>query len=494
MKYCRLSYLAVVLGLSAGWGAPAADFADLTADGAWCWFSDPRAVYAAGKIFAGWIAADGSVQVGARDSATGAIAVATLAEKFEVDDHDNPALLLLPDGRLAAFYAHHARGDLHFRATTKPGAIDEWTPDRTLGFQGSGTRGVTYANPVMLAGENDAIYVFWRGSDFKPAFSVSRDLGQTWSPPRVLVQRPGADDTNRPYVKIWSDGQGRIDVVFTDGHPRDETNNGVWFLRYEKGAFFKADGTRIGGGDDLPLNPARCDRVSGGPAAGRTWIWDVAERDGQPVVAYTRLPSEWDHRYHYARWDGARWADVEMVAAGRWFPQTPAGKPEREPHYSGGMALDPEHVDTVYLSRPVNGVFEIERWYTPDGGLTWCSAAVTSGSKTANVRPVVVRGAPPGEPYLLWMNLGGRYVHYTDFHTGVKINDRPRPAALAPLSSALEPQAVLSAMERVADWQLAHPTRVRPDDWMPAAEYTGMMALAGISARPEYLAAMTAMG
>ncbi len=423
----RWSLLALSALLAPAWGASAADYADFVADGAWCWFSDPRAVYAQGRIFAGWIAADGSVQIGARDVSSGATRITTLAEKFEADDHDNPALLILPDGRLAAFYSRHASSDMHFRATARPGDIGEWTPDRMLGFQGGGRRGVTYANPVMLAAENDAIYVFWRGSDFKPTFSVSKDLGRSWSAPRALLQRPGADDTNRPYLKVWSDGDGRIDFVFTDGHPRNEANNSVYFLRYEKGAFLKADGTRIGGFGDLPLDPARCDRVYDGSTAGRAWIWDVAEHDGHPVVAYTRLPAEGDHRYHYARWDGARWVDVELVAAGGWFPQTPRGRTEPEPHYSGGMALDPGHVGTVYLSRPVAGVFEIERWRTPDGGQTWRSEAVTSASKASNVRPVVVRRVPPGEPDLLWMNLGGRYVHYTDFRTSVKINDARPP-------------------------------------------------------------------
>ena len=55
----RWSLLALSALLAPAWGASAADYADFAADGAWCWFSDPRAVYAQGRIFAGWIAADG---------------------------------------------------------------------------------------------------------------------------------------------------------------------------------------------------------------------------------------------------------------------------------------------------------------------------------------------------------------------------------------------------------------------------------------------------
>jgi unsaturated rhamnogalacturonyl hydrolase len=54
--------------------------------------------------------------------------------------------------------------------------------------------------------------------------------------------------------------------------------------------------------------------------------------------------------------------------------------------------------------------------------------------------------------------------------------------------------AVVAVMERVADWQLANPSKWPPLDWEPAAGYTGMMALAGISDSPRFEAAMMKMG
>ncbi|MGH8023906.1 MAG: hypothetical protein ACRED1_10015, partial [Limisphaerales bacterium] len=55
-------------------------------------------------------------------------------------------------------------------------------------------------------------------------------------------------------------------------------------------------------------------------------------------------------------------------------------------------------------------------------------------------------------------------------------------------ASALNPtpQAVLAVMQRVADWQLAHPSAHRPTDWTCAAGDAGFMALAGISGDPKY--------
>ena len=75
-----------------------------------------------------------------------------------------------------------------------------------------------------------------------------------------------------------------------------------------------------------------------------------------------------------------------------------------------------------------------------DGGQSWQSEPVTRDSTTGNVRPFVIRKAPPGDPYLMWMNLSGRYVHYTDYRTALRINR----------SVAVDPAAVLAAMCRVA--------------------------------------------
>ena len=49
-------------------------------------------------------------------------------------------------------------------------------------------------------------------------------------------------------------------------------------------------------------------------------------------------------------------------------------------------------------------------------------------------------------------------------------------------------------MERVADWQLAHPARHKPTDWTQGAFYTGVMALDEISASPRFREAMVRMG
>jgi rhamnogalacturonyl hydrolase YesR len=67
------------------------------------------------------------------------------------------------------------------------------------------------------------------------------------------------------------------------------------------------------------------------------------------------------------------------------------------------------------------------------------------------------------------------------------------PAARAD-AQALTPAAVLATMERVADWQLAHPSAHATTHWTQGVGDAGFMALANLSGTHAYRDAMVAMG
>nr|HPR32997.1 BNR-4 repeat-containing protein [Prolixibacteraceae bacterium] len=281
----------------------------------------------------------------------------------------------------------------------------------------------TYANPFCLSEENNRIYLFGRWTGFKPNVSWSDDGGETWSESRVVVCPQPFQWIDRPYVKYFSDGKEKIHLVFTDGHPRDEALNSVYYACYHHGAFFRSDGKQICTIDELPFEPSEATLVYDAQTTGhRAWVYDLAaDEQGNPVVAYARYPSEWDHIYHYTRFNGDEWIDTELVHSGRWFPQTPEGESEREPHYSGGMALDPNHPGRLFLSRQINGIFEIEMWsFSPDDA-TWQVTSLTNDSENDQVRPVVARSSVRnGRTLVLW-NSVDQYVHYTRFRTGIRM-------------------------------------------------------------------------
>jgi hypothetical protein len=252
----------------------------------------------------------------------------------------------------------------------------------------------------------------------------SDDDGRTWHSPNVIISPKKFDPGNRPYVKYFSDGKSKVHLVYTDGHPRNEPTNSVYYCYYEKGAFWRADKSKICNVEDLPFAPKEASLVyKPNNTSGLSWIADiVSDKKGQPFILYTRHPEESDHRYHYSWYNrkNGQWIDHEICKAGSWFPQTQVGKTEREPHYFGNMTFHPSHPNTIYISRQIDGIFEIEKRTTSDGGKSWTSNLITTNSEHDNVRPYVPRDTPKkGKTVIFWME-NKKYIHYTNYDVAIK--------------------------------------------------------------------------
>src|SRR6266545_3699939 len=408
---------------------------ELGRSGAWSWFGDPRAVYYQGvhrRTYVGWVDGSGNVQVASYDHDTGVRVVATVKANFQIDDHAGPSLLLRPDGHLLAFWSAHIGGAMYYRRSVLPEDVTSWEPERTVPTNTSGTWGFTYPNPVQLSAEGDRIWLFWRGANFNPTFSTSDD-GSSWGPARTLISVPG----QRPYVKYASNSVDTIHLAFTQGHPRDLVTN-IYYARYGAGGLYRADGSLIAQESALPFTPAQADMVYDAAAHGgvKAWVHDVGfDAAGRPVVVFATFPSNSDHRYHYARWDGTGWVDHEFALAGGSMSGDPT-----EPNYSGGVTLDHEDPSVVFLARQRSGVFEVELWQTSDGGHSWSSRSVTSGSARGNYRPISPRGMTGADLNVVWMR--GGYPSYTSYQTAIDVealsHDAYSPAAVAPATGQLD--------------------------------------------------------
>ncbi len=401
----------------------------ISSNGAWCWFSDPRALYFKGaqeQIFSGWVRNEGSVEVGSYNLKTRELSSKIIYPNLEYDDHNHPAFVIRPDGHILAFYTKHARDDIYLSVSKKPEDITTWNDPRTINPVADPkqnlSHGYTYANPFILTQENNRIFLFGRWAGFKPNMSWSDDGGETWAKARIMINPQPFDPGQRPYVKYFSNGEDKIHIVFTDGHPNVESTNSVYYAYYRNGAFYRSDDSKICTVDQLPFEPKDASLVYDARQTNvRAWVHDICEnKNGMPVIVYTRFPQVDDHRYHYVWLDGKIWQDHEICKGGKWFPQTPDGMKETEHFYSGGISLDPNRHTTVFLSRPVEGVFEIEQLTTADGGKTWISSAITSQSKYDQVRPFVVRNMPAQKGTALFWMENKKYVHYTNYESIIK--------------------------------------------------------------------------
>jgi hypothetical protein len=170
-----------------------------------------------------------------------------------------------------------------------------------------------------------------------------------------------------------------------------------------------------------PISPSEATRIYNGVGSptGEAWVWDIAlDQSDNPVVAYSAHPDPLDHRYRYARWNGDRWEDHEIAFAGKRLY-------ERQKYYSGGIALDPDNTNVVYISADADirtgkpgrsGHYEIYRGVTDDGGRRWQWTPVTRSSQQDNLRPIVPSGHP-GKTFVLWFR--GDYRAYTDYETEI---------------------------------------------------------------------------
>jgi hypothetical protein len=433
-RRAALILLPVVVMLCRPTAAPAApdrgEIYEFTDDGAWSWFSDERAFCADGRVCAGCVTRDGDVRVASLDLWTGSVFLCNLASDFEPDDHDYPAFYETSDGRYTAFFEKHAVFDftVQYRTTEIPHDISSWLPRVATGVNTFGSGGATYANPYTCPGDTDRIFLFWRGGNWKPNWSIGtydpETVSWTWTGASTLISTP----SGRPYVKYSQAPDGRIGFAFTDGHPADTKSSihyaSIGLDEYGAEAFLRADGSLIKTMIEGPLEVDEADvvfdRLADPEMTGdNAWVWDIAfDESGHPCVVYATFPSRAQHQYHWARFDGSSWLDVTLVwdAGGSCADTTIA---RAQYYYSGGIALDHASPNIVYVScRNEEGGWDLDQLATPDWGGRWTRTRIATEATEDNVRPVVPLDRPADTEMVLWMS--GRYDFYRNYVKDLK--------------------------------------------------------------------------
>lgn len=399
---------------------------------AWCWFQDERALVdpTTDTLVVGSIASDGGVggadrggnlELAVVDLRTGRSQVVVLHEHLESDDHDVPALWRRRDARWLAVYARHKSDDLTRWRISEPGDPTRWGPERTFDWSPwTGGRGATYANLHELDGR---LFCFVRAVNDDQCALVSDDEGTSWSYAGKLFTRPKVGYVNG-YTRYASNGR-RIDLVTTDHHPRDYDNS-IYHGYLADGGLRRSDGSVLDPspleGEGLSQDGLTTVLAAGTVIAGATlrhaWTTDVRRRetdgalaavltaraDDEPVdeaARWDRMRPIEDLRFVYARLGPEGWSTHHLAQAG-------PGLLPHEQDYTGLAAIDPDDIDSVYLSSPVHPAtgartdrYEIYHGRTDDEGATWRWEAVTEDSEVDNLRPIVAPG-DASRVVLLW--------------------------------------------------------------------------------------------
>ncbi len=327
-------------------------------DGAWTWYNDERVIFHNNIFYASYVKRNGDVAFTAYSiekwASCHAQKESILSTWRESDDHDNAAFIPLKNGNVLAAYATHGKTKSSFMREIKAGRWKECEMTQEMEYPiESGLKGITYQNLHRLSSEGDRIYNFTRGINFNPTMTYSDDDGKSWSDPIQIIVA-GTNSNRRPYVKYVSNGVDRIDLFYTDGHPRNVKTNSVYHLYYSKGSIYKSDGKLIRSIEQIksiPLKVTDGTRIfDGSTEHGRGWVYDLEyDAKGQPYGAFAAAPSGdigSDMRYWIAKFDGSQWSTEQIAYAGsNIYPI--------EQHYAGGIALHPKG-DDIVLSANVN--------------------------------------------------------------------------------------------------------------------------------------------
>ncbi|MCM1451201.1 MAG: DUF2264 domain-containing protein [Clostridium sp.] len=413
MKKLILTLFAVLA--FSGW----ASAMKVASESAWCWFADPRALHFEtpdGRInctYLGYIDTHGNVRAMQYDFNKEEQTEVLVRSYFQPDDHNNPTFLALPDGRIMIFYSRHTDEPcFYYRISQQPGDITTLGEEKVLKTENN----TTYPSPFILSSDPHHIYLCWRGINWHPTIARlsmpdASDNVSFVGGPYQIVQSTGA----RPYAKYASNGKDKIYVAYTTGHPDNEDPNYLYFneISVPDLALSDIEGKRLSNIADGPYNVNKTDEfvaenadmvVDASPY--RDWLSQVViDKKGNPVIAMTRISKDKrSHNYYLATRKDGKWQKKLVAHGGGHFHQSP----DIEHCYSGGMAINPDNVNEVYCSVPVDGAngrkYEIVK-YTLDGnGEIKATSAVTSNSTLNNSRPFVIAGTGESALKMGWLN------------------------------------------------------------------------------------------
>ena len=408
----------------------------LIGDGIWTWFNHPVASVANGKLFVGaWPGT--AVQrpiICMYDLANGDEALSVFPTGTTVlgqtDDHDNPAVLPLADGKILIAWGEH-NGDSFCCTTSNANDIRSWGSVVTVNTAETDS----YWQLMQAGDSSNTIYWFHRrinGAARPQYFRTSTDNGATWSSSTQFA----TTSSQRPYFRWWKTSGSRFDFACTQGQPNEVTGCSIYhgYMTIASDgtrAYYKSDGTLLGDDTDLPFTVTSDFTQVYDGTTNEAWIWDCKYINGQPVVVFAVFNGgTTTHEYYRGTFNGTSWTTEKICDAGT--TGTADYLYATEAYYSGGVCLDPNSEDIVYVSREYSATdFRTEKW-TKSGG-SWSKTSDLSGNTSnINARPVAVNHN--GTTQVLYWR--GTYTSYTVYNTAVYLDNSTSFRTAKPSSPA----------------------------------------------------------
>lgn len=406
--------LLAAAGGSGGFIVPPLNYFDLTSapHGGLNPWTVPSAIYHSGTTYVGYVnGGNGNIEVVTYTDAGTIGGPYVVDAAFEADAHVSPSLLRrASDGRLIIVYAKHNNTPINVRVSTNPDDASAWGAATNIAAQLGGSRFTDYAIFEMTG----YLFLWYRdepsaGTDSRWCISYCDPTLPTsgWHTQQIVYRVAGS----RSYVIACGDiANGRIQFVATDTGlaPGVPSKVGAFYHDAGAGTFHKSDGTTI----TIPLAFADITQFYTSATDPLSPENLTVDGSGYPVhvgEVYINGTGEW--RYYYSRFNGTTWANTNVASGGTGYVYDPF------PVYSAyGSCVDDGDPNVMYAIVPVSSQPELYKYTTADGGSTFSSAAVTSGSSALRIQPITIRerGA-----VLKVVSEIGTWTSYTSFSLGL---------------------------------------------------------------------------
>ena len=350
---------------------------------------------------------------------------------LSVDDHNNPSLSVLPDGRIMAALGRHIQppGTLYRISTSAP-PIQGWGREFAVPYHPSSTGQSTSYHHVFHM-ESGKSYLFRRenmdgalgrreqGISYIDTANLESGDAPTWTVERMMM-RPNA----RPYALYEKWGVNKIFCIASYGHPGEvstDCNLYGFYIDTSAGAptYWKMDGTQIVAAVpwDLAANATLIAQETA-PNDGEMWPWDVIiGPDGYPWVLYTRHPGivlggsgrAINIEYWFGRWTGSAWVNHQLSTGNR----TPVSTQQT---YAAGLCFDRSDPRKLFLSESNGDNISEIKLYSFDevtGVKTLVRNVGSHGNGREKIRLISPEGASPPTPILF--SEVESYADITDF-------------------------------------------------------------------------------
>ena len=354
----------------------------ISGNGGGTWWTHPQAIHDGTNLY--FTATTNSMlwRVFQNSSSTFAL----LDTGTEQDDHNAPSILARPGKDVLAFYTRHGKSNIvNWASWDRTGSFaSNWTDEGNLTFSNY----VTYS---QLLDFEDKIFLMCRSETGKWKYRTTLNWGTSWSSLHTFFDNSGVNiyllfTPSETEENVWHVAGAKNPASSTEHYIiyakiNVETNK-VYNFAGEIGDIYTLDG--------IPFSKTDFDdieAVSGTTAKIR--LLDVGDKHGKTVIYYARWGDVTSQYYQAVQETDGSWTHSALgINTGALFTTAQ----DQAKHYIGGVALDRNNNNILYVSREASGTWYIDK-HTVNSDMTLSSATnITSHATKKLIRPYAVRG------------------------------------------------------------------------------------------------------